>query len=257
VIIRQHQMDALGAAVLSGFENEMVAHLANFSPALSQTIQESQMREAIRFGIARAQEYGITFRGPVRLYLELMMLFGSHFDTDPQYPWASGILRSESPIPQMERAQLMYERTRDYRAKVAGCDDVNRIDALKRMSRFSAEALPLSSGDLTAMLIEGMARIYPQKTAYIGREGMEALIDEGVGAAHDYGFATPRATALAVALMFALGHGCFQDPLYPWIEEMVKDEAVRGPGAKADALERKALKWLHQLLAHADSDARV
>ena len=55
-------------------------------------IRKEQMRKAIHFGTGQTFSHGFNFRGPVRLYLELMVLFGSHFDTDPQYPWAARIL---------------------------------------------------------------------------------------------------------------------------------------------------------------------
>ena len=95
LVIRPEQMEVFKEAALRSFESEMVAHLAEFSPPLFKAIGEEQMRKAIQFGIDRAGSYGFDFRGPVRLYLELMLLFGSHFDTDPQYPWAAAILTNQ------------------------------------------------------------------------------------------------------------------------------------------------------------------
>jgi hypothetical protein len=110
MIIRREQMQALGQAALRAFEDEMVVHLADFSPPLFRAVKEDQLRIAIRLGIARAGEYGITFRGPIRLYLELMLLFGSHFDTDPQYPWATEILKDQAHGLQMQRAERLRKR---------------------------------------------------------------------------------------------------------------------------------------------------
>jgi hypothetical protein len=62
MIIRRAQMQALGQAALRAFEDEMVVHLADFSPPLFRAVKEDQLRIAIRLGIARAGEYGITFR---------------------------------------------------------------------------------------------------------------------------------------------------------------------------------------------------
>ena len=109
----------------------MVAHLAEFSPPLFKAVGEEQMRKAIRFGIGRADSYGFTFRGPVRLYLELMLLFGSHFDTDPQYPWAAAILTDQDSDPQMQCAERLYEVTMDYREEVAGLRMPTRLSRSK------------------------------------------------------------------------------------------------------------------------------
>ena len=75
--IRSEQITALENAMARRFQDEMVAHLAEFSPPLFRVIKEDQMREAVRFGIQKAGQYGFTLRGPIRLYLELMLLFGS------------------------------------------------------------------------------------------------------------------------------------------------------------------------------------
>src|SRR5258708_1898210 len=104
-------MEAFRTMAEYAFETEMVVHLAEFSPLLSKTAGEEQMRKTIRLGIAQASSHGLTNRGPVRLYLELMLLFGSHFDTDPQYPWATAILKNLSAGDQMQRAEILFQKT--------------------------------------------------------------------------------------------------------------------------------------------------
>src|ERR1043165_9279855 len=98
LVIRKEQIDVLTGSMLQGFEDEMVEHLAEFSPPLFAVIKEEQMRKAGRFGFDKCDKYGFTLRGPMRLYLEMMLLFGSHFDTDPQYSWATEILLDRHSI---------------------------------------------------------------------------------------------------------------------------------------------------------------
>ena len=52
--------------------------------------------------------------------------------------------------------------------------------------------------------------------------------------------------------MFAMGHGCGSDPLYPWIAQTLRDETLKDPDAKAIRLEKKALTWLEHVLANFD-----
>jgi hypothetical protein len=243
-------MEALGEAALRAFEDEMVVHLADFSPPLVKAVKEDQLRKAIRLGITRAGEYGITFRGPLRLYLELMLLFGSHFDTDPQYPWAAEILKDQASAPQMQRAERLYEKTREYREKVAGPEDAYTLRALSNISVFARQPLRVSLTNFVPDVLEEMAYVYPQKKAYVGEVGLEALIREGGAAARRYGFSTDRAVTLLVVLMFAFGHGCFDDPLYPWIAKTLVDEAISDPEARAKRLEKKALTWLDHVLGY-------
>src|SRR5271165_3956697 len=115
LVIRTEQMETFRDAARRTFENDMVAHLSQFSPPLFRTLGEEQLRCAIRFGTCRAAGHGFTFRGPVRLYLEAMLLFGSHFDTDPQYLWAVETLADQESAPQLQRAFSLYMKILDYR----------------------------------------------------------------------------------------------------------------------------------------------
>jgi hypothetical protein len=252
MIIRKEQVEAFRTAAMRAFENEMVAHLAEFSPPLFKAIKEDQMRVAIRFGIARAAEYGITFQGPVRLYLELMLLFGSHFDSDPQYPWAAEILTDETP--QMPRAQRLFEKTQDYRKNIGGPRDDYTLAALRRISAMARQPPPVPPAHLAPAMLQEMARVYPQKSAYVGEAALRQLIESGMTAARSYGFSTPRALVLPVVLMFAFGHGCCDDPLYPWIARTLRDEAITDSEGRAQRLEAKALTWLDRVLAYFDQE---
>ena len=254
VIIRKAQTDAFDQASLKSFENEMVVHLAEFSPPLFKAVKEDQLRVAIRSGIERAGDHGITCRGPLRFYLEMMLLFGSSFDTDPQYPWAGWIL-TERLGSEIQRAELLYERTRDYRQKVAGPADEYTLEALRTISLLAERTLPISETSFESDMLKEMARVYPQKASYIGEDGLKALIAEGTAAGQQYGFSGVRALALPSVLMFAFGHGCFADPLYPWIEKTAQNEAFTAPDERAKRLEKKALTWLDHVLAYFGEDS--
>jgi hypothetical protein len=54
---------------------------------------------------------------------------------------------------------------------------------------------------------------------------------------------------MVVALMFAFGHGCTRDPLYPWISHTLADEKIVSPAARAERLEKKARTWLDHVIA--------
>lgn len=258
LVVRAEQMNVFKEAALRSFEAEMLIHLREFSPPLFKAAGEGQMREAIQLGVGRAAKYGFTFRGPVRLYLELMLLFGSHFDTDPQYPWAAEILANQDMGLQMLRAKQLFERTMDYRKKVAGPEDAYTLGALKKMLMLIQQPLlPLSSENFIPAMLKVIAYIYPQKAAYIGTEGLEALIRKGMGGAQRQQFTTDRGVALVIGLMLAFGHGCAVDSLYPWIARIVKDEAIADPAARAKRLETEAVTWFKQLLAYFDERALV
>lgn len=256
LVIRRSQMAACEEVAQRVFEQEMLAHLADFSPTLVKAVGDQQMRKAITFGTDRARGYGLTLRGPVRLYLELMLLFGSYFDTDPQYPWVTAILMDRNSFPEMHRAQQLYDKTMEYRIRVAGPDDAYTIGALDNISLVARYPLNLSGADFVAAMRDQIERIYPQKATYIGDAGLDALIHKGIAGAREQGFSTDRSVALLIVLMLAFGHGCGIDPLYPWIGATLRDERVTDPEARARRLERKALTWLAAVLMHFDQEPR-
>lgn len=245
--IRGEQMKVFEQAALRSFEDEMVAHSKNFSPRLCEVIGDEQLRVALRSAMDRAGSYGFTNRGPIRLFIELMFLYGSAFDTDPQYPEMGEMLRASGD--QMQRAEQMHQRADDYLDNVGGPDNENVRKALKDLSIFARQPVTLAPAGFEAGLLQEMNRIFPQKAAYVGEAGLKTLIREGIAEAQKYGFSTVRQMTMIVVLMFAFGHGCTNDPLYPWIARTLQDERITDPAARAERLEKKARTWLEHVLA--------
>jgi hypothetical protein len=254
LLIRREQLDVLRASALRTFEAEMLRHLAEFSPPLFKAAGEEQVLKAVRLGMQQAAGYGLDLRGPVRLYLELMLLFGSRFDTDPQYPWAAEILTDRGSGPQMRRAERLYEKTLDYRKRVAGPADAFTLNALRRIRAFASQPMQFAPDDPIPALLREIHLLYPEKAAYVGDEALETLIRKGRDGARIQRFSGIRGTVLVVVLMLAFGHGCGVDPLYPWIAKTLKDETVTDPEARAKRLEKKALTWLDHVLAYFDKE---
>jgi hypothetical protein len=211
-----------------------------------------QMLHVIQFGIDQAERYGFTCTGPVRLYLDLMLLFGSHFDTDPQYPWAAKILTRSTIDNQMQQADLLHQKTMDYRQKVGGPDDVYTLTALRRIVVFASQPVSLVADRFMADMLNTLAQLYPQKAAYLGTAAQETLIKKAIGGAQRQGFTTVRATTLIAILMLAFGHGCGIDPLYPWIAKTLNNQAAANPDDIAKHLENKAMIWLAHVLKYFD-----
>jgi hypothetical protein len=250
LVIRKDQLETIRQTAGLRFEDEMIVHLGDFSPALVRTVDEDHLRKAIRLGIAHAAVYGLTHRGPVRLYLELMLLFGSHFDTDPQYPWTAEILTNPHSASQIELAEQLYQRTLVYCESVAGPENAYALKALRNISFLTQQPPEVSRENFVADMLQEIASVYPQKAAYVGQAGLEALIREGMEQARRLNFPTLRGYALIVWLMLFFGHGCGEDPFYPWITRTFQDNTITDSAARAQRLEAKAFTWLTHVLAN-------
>jgi len=244
--IRTEQMETFEQAARQRFEEEMVEHSKNFAPPICEVIGDDQLRVALRSAMTRAGSYGFTYRGPIRLFIEMMFLCGSSFDTDPQYPAIAGVLRS--PADQMDRAEQIHQGFLDYLERVSGPGAENVHKALKDLLAFARTPVTFSN-DFASDLLREMRRIFPQKAAYVGEPGLRALIDEAIDEARQYHFPTNRETALLAVLKYGFGHGCTDDPLYPWISRTLRDEKIKDPAARAARLEKKSLTWLEHVVA--------
>jgi hypothetical protein len=232
------------------FEERMVAHLRGLSSPLYKAVGEAQLSSMVKAGIPRAAAYGLTFRGPVRLYLELMLLFGSHFDTDPQYPWGAEILKRVDAGPQMQRADLLYRRTLDYRKAVAGLEDVHTFAALRRIRALVRQPPALTRETFIQAMAVEIVQVYPQKAAFLGAQGVDSVVRAGILGARELGLTNLRGFALMTMLVLAFGHGCARDPVYEWVERVLKDPAGVDSTTRDARLEAGALAWLEQLLTH-------
>jgi hypothetical protein len=248
ITIRDEMMRIFEEAALRAFEDEMVRHLERSDPGLCEVPGEAAVRRVIRLGVERAKGYGLTDRGPVRLYIELMVLLGSHFDTDPLLPWARAILDDPSIRNQGSRANRLYERATAYFHEVAGPDDEYLIDAMLRIHRAAAEVLPPLGPDLEEAALTRLSSIYPEKCESVGEPALRALIRRGPELARHHSAGTDLGVALFIALPFALGHGFATDPLYPWISEVLNDPLVTEISRRAERLKARAMGYLGRLL---------
>ena len=243
--IRDEQMKTFEEDARRRFEDEMVDHGKAFSPRLCEVLGDDHLRIAVRSAIAKAQQYGFTNRGPIRLVIELMFLCGSGFDSDPQYPAIGQALRESGD--QADRAEKIYLESLAYLDQVFGPHSVNLHRALKELLN-TVRTPPTLPPEFEQGMLREMSRIYPEKAAYIGQDCMEALIEAGVAESQQCGFPGVRHRAMMVSLMYSFGHHCTHDPLYPWIANTLNDEIVTDPADRADRLERKAVIWLDHVV---------
>lgn len=181
--IRQEQTEAFRQHHLKKFEDEMVEHSNQVAPVLCKLIGDEHVRLAAHRGITQAQTYGFTNRGPIRLFIEMKLLFGSSFDTDPQYPWAAATLRG--PDHEMSRAEALRNKTLEYHQKVSGPDAVNTYEALKKLAVLAKSPLSFSAEDSGPGMLREMARVFPQKSAYVGERALAVLVGRGTSEARE------------------------------------------------------------------------
>jgi hypothetical protein len=240
---------AFEAWAREGFEAEMAAHCREFSPHLCRTLDEDHLRVAIRQAIDRAATHGLCTRGSARLFIDLSLLFGSGFASDPQYPWAAAVLSRDDLADPMHRAETLHEQACAYLRQVGGVDNEHTRAALERLAAAADHELDVRAESFTPDVLRLLKRLHPEKYEYTGAAPLEELITAAdVQARLDHGFTVPRARLVLAVLMFAFGHACDQDPLYPWIARTLEPTAPGDRNDRAAKLERRARIWLRAVL---------
>ncbi|HYZ87040.1 MAG TPA: hypothetical protein VE621_21675 [Bryobacteraceae bacterium] len=231
MVIRQEQVATLENAAQQRFEEEMYSHLSGFAPAHCAAIGENTLRKLISLGAERAATYGFTSRGPVRLFLELMIQLGTDFDSDPQLQWATQALQADPSGDQMQRADELYRRATNYLDAVVGPKFEYEIQALRRAVKVQFKHVQVAATASPDLLAAAFYRLHPEKARYLGQAAVRFVIYRAGVLATELGFATSPETAIVLAgLMYAFGHKCLKDPQYPWIEAGLRPEiASKGP----------------------------
>jgi len=223
LIIRSEQVLVFEVAAAKAFERELLQHFEAFSPRLYEIRGQDVFLRLIRQGLDRARGYGLTNRGPLRFYIELMLCFGVDFDEDPQYPWAAAALSTGPAHDQTVRADQLYRDMLTYLRHVAGPENQYALEAAHMVRAANFESRLQTDGNIEAEILVGLERMYPRKCEYVGAKGLRALVREAAERARRNGLQSPRATGLLSGLMFAFGHGVLGDPLYPWVASTLLD----------------------------------
>ena len=249
--IQDAQLDIFRRKALARYVAELAEHCRKFAPDLCATLDDEQLERAVRAGIERARADGFDERGPVRFYIDLMIVFGAGFSRDPQYPWIAKILAG--PGSQLERTEALHTRVGVYLAEVDGKDNVYTLAALRELQRLVSLGLDLSPEGFHDELLALMAEVHPRKMAQTGDGALRRLIVQAEAASRTrYGFRTIRSHALWAVMGFAFGQAFDSDPFLPWIVKTVTAKReTRDPDEAARRLERRALIWLEAALNNA------
>jgi hypothetical protein len=240
LLIRNDQLEVFQGNAQKAFDESMLAHLRRRFPADFARIGESQVRRVISEGMVRAAKHAIVTRNDIREFIYLMVVLGSGFADDPQLPWAGEVL-GDTAIPPSERVGVLQARAADYVEQVAGQGGTGYVKALCR-ARDLAFA-EYAHAEAPALL----QRLWPRKLETLTPAAVAASLALADANRDRYGLDSPSGAALYVALMFMLGSDFDRDPLYPWAEPILLDDAPAG--LKAARLHAEAMSQIDAALA--------
>jgi hypothetical protein len=247
--LRAAHLEAFETAARAEFEEEMLVHLEAHAPKQFEMIGKFEMRRVIQVGIRGAALYGLTNRGPVRFYIDLMCILGSNFDTDPLLPWAGKVLGTWKSGDQMAQADRLYDELLAYRAEVVGPDSVFEKAALRRVNPELFQSLLSPKAVSDGRVVLTLHDIYPQKAARAGQRAMETFVARGSMLAKSNAIAGGLGSSIVIILMYLFGHGCAADPLLPWIGQALRNCAGRSSSQEMELLFSTLMQHLERKLS--------
>ncbi|MCP5419727.1 MAG: hypothetical protein H6970_10715 [Gammaproteobacteria bacterium] len=255
LVIREAQMAAFEQGVMRNFELRVLEHVKQFFPKQCAILGDEQARQVIRLGIDRARTYGLVSERDIHLYVGLMFMLGSHFDRDPQLPWAARILTSEAISDPGLRADRVYDTAMRYLNRVAGKNNEHLQRALLKAQELPAATLARSreakqqNQSFGEHMMKLLNALFPEKCDAVGERAVQQVVRDGYEKARRYNLITEAGAAVYTGVMFLLGSGFDGDPQYPWAEAILRDAALDDPAQKGERLYQGAMTHLQKWLA--------
>jgi len=250
LIIRKEQMAVFEQAALRNFEDDMVKHIKEFFPKYYEVHGGPVIREVTSYGVKRAEDYGFETKRDTPLFIDLMLLLGSHFDEDLQYPWAKHILTDESIPDPIERAEKLYDTGVEILDEMAGKQNEYLDRALIRLRDASFDDFSDDqTQDALPRISTFLMNIWPQKAKNLSNPVISRLIQEATLLAHSNNMSSERGLAVISTLMFMLGSGFAEDPQFPWAAFVLESEMTTSPVDKTNQLYKEAVTFLQKWLA--------
>ncbi len=234
---RPAHREAFQISAAKRFEAALAAALRPRLPGHLHAMGESGLSELVALGVARARGWGFHDQRAVWYYLRVMLWLGSHFDRDPQYPWAQAILGGPAADGSRHRAERLYQSALAYWRLVAGDDHAYLSEAVSFLAGRDA-VLCLGTSERLAdsqTLPARLATVHWQRYAAQGDRAVLSLTESGLAQAARWGLRAPLDRAVFVLAQFLLGSHFLEDPQYPWTGGLMARVAA-GERGMAEAL---------------------
>ncbi len=245
--ITERQFQALTDSMRTNAAGPLVQHCRQYAPRLCDVAGEVGIHKVVDLGIRRARQYGFRDEPQVRFYIDMMLVLGSEFDTDPQFPWAVETLQDRFSKPHV-RGMVLHRDLSLYLDRVMGPHREFVKSALTRFVLMPSQ-LPLPEQRSISSVRKWLLQLFPQKFDDVTEEQLAQIAWSAAKQATE--LKTPGGHGFLAGVMLVFGHGATRDPLYPWISNVLNDLRITSEEARLQRLWAKlrtyadsALKYL-------------
>ncbi|MDI1480916.1 hypothetical protein [Polyangium sp. y55x31] len=245
--IRQDQFEVLERDVgIAELQRDVIRRLGERSPGCFAIVPERAIAAVTRLGVERAARRGLTRVGPVRLFVEMMILFGSAFDDDPLFPWAEAVLVEAHPT-QGQKADRLHDAMMEYLRAVPGIDQERTLAAMRRFEPIATRVLSMdvSPEAMREVILRETRALSPERLGYLGPAGEARAVDTWARLAEAHGLRGGGAVVYAL-LACLLGHGFATDPLFAWADTKLRGGDMQAIVGEAGLYCERILRFMHK-----------
>lgn len=247
MIVRDSQIAVFEGPLEAAYTRSAVNYLAAFDPVLAAWAGREGLEQAARNGLTAARKHDLASGPALQLYLGLMASLGSSFDEDPQYAWLGPFLDHRQDMGSLERARFLHFHASAYIRRAYGATNEFAREAVERaLDRLESLASPSAPGEMFPL--EALKWLHLQRLDFVNAAAANQLAGEARKTAKAAGLPMPRSANVILILIFLFGYKVSSDPLYPWVEALLKGKE---PGAdRLNLLVEETRKHLAAILSY-------
>ena len=221
----------------TAFVDYMLRHIAEHFPAHTLLLGKKDMETFIKFGREQAKARGFATRYEVTLYIDLMVMLGSGFYTDPLLPWSAYNITHTTGEHSEHYMDKLYKMAMQYMDSVVGHGNAFPVDQLQHFQHVPLSGLkrgntPSFEQDVLLFFKHFWWAKYRQSK----QEAKQQLVRSGIEVAQTFGFTNLHVVEYFVVLTYLLGHEFYKDPMYAYLVEILNDTALQSETEKYEKL---------------------
>lgn len=225
LVISNKQVAAFKPELVLHFVDEMLEHARQYFPNHIKLAGEDGVRRTAGYAIDLGKKYEWRTHRSVFQLFNNMLLLGSHFLSDPQYPWIAELVQDNSEDPD-ECISLLSDRVVDFFDRLAGEQQLVLNKALQQLCRRPEELL-LQLQQCDAVHFEQFFQeFFPSKYEALGEEVFKDAQQSAALVARSYGLKMEGDAWTHVLFAFLGGSHYDRDPLYPWAMPILSDRSL-------------------------------
>lgn len=194
-----NQIDILKDCSVERFDNEVIQHINVTFPFLLNIFNEGLLRKYVKQGISQAKSAGITQRGPVRLYIDTMLILGSQFEHNPL--WSDFIYNRGNKESQIEKSMNVYSALQRYNSSVNGKEGLFYKASIDRFQHMTLDYIEKRNDNIHDILNS----IHPQKYTFASKKGINDFIQHVEKYSNEYHAGKYEVKAYITIISFLFG----------------------------------------------------